>query len=137
MRTDLHLVFAGNCRQAITAYEDALHTKAHTLMTYAEAPAGSPTPEGADDLIMHAAIPLGTITLMAADAPPGRAEPLGGFQISLQVADDAELHRIFAALSEGGSNIMPPSPTFWSPLFAMFKDRFGVGWLLSLPAAQS
>jgi PhnB protein len=47
--------------------------------------------------------------------------------------DEAEVQRLFAALSEGGSVQMPMGPTFWSPLFGMCTDKFGVGWMVSVP----
>jgi len=73
---------------------------------------------------------------MGCDAPPGRAQALGGFQISVSMPDEAEVKRIYAALSEGGSVQMPLAPTFWSPLFGMCTDKFGVGWMVSIPGPQ-
>jgi PhnB protein len=31
---------------------------------------------------------------------------------------------------------MPLAKTFWSPLFGMLKDRFGVGWMVGIPGEQ-
>jgi|GEM_PF-2088606 uncharacterized glyoxalase superfamily protein PhnB len=28
------------------------------------------------------------------------------------------------------------APTFWSPLFGMCTDKFGVGWMVSVPGPQ-
>jgi len=64
---------------------------------------------------MHTAMQIGSMTLMGADAPPGRGKPFGGFNISLDDSNEAEVKRLFAALSEGGSVMMPLAPTFWSP----------------------
>ena len=94
-------------------------------------------PEGAKDLVLHTAMPLGSITLMGADAHPGRGEPFGGFYISLDDSDEAEVKRLFATLSEGGNVMMPLAPTFWSPLFGMCTDKFGVNWILSVPGPQA
>jgi PhnB protein len=86
---------------------------------------------------MHTAMPLGSITLMGADAPPGHGKPFSGFDISLDDSDEPEVRRLFAALSEGGSVMMPLGPTFWSPLFGMCTDKFGVNWMLSVPGPQA
>jgi len=52
------------------------------------------------------------------------------------VKDVAEGKKIFEALSEKGNVTMPFGPTFWSPGFAMFVDRFGVPWMVNCePAA--
>ena len=136
MRTDIHLGFLGNCREAFAFYEKRFGSKIQFSMTYGDAPPDTPTPPDAKDLIMHMAMPLGTLTLMGCDAPKGHEDTLGGFQISLTCDEEAEAKRIFAALSEGGSVQMPLAKTFWSPLFGMVKDRFGVAWMISLPGQQ-
>ncbi len=85
---------------------------------------------------MHTAMPLGGIVLMGCDSPPGHVEGIGGFHVSLDSPDEEKVRRVFAELSEGGSVIMPLAPTFWSPLFGMCRDKFGVGWMVSVPGPQ-
>lgn len=137
MTTDLHLGFTGNCDAAFTFYENLFGTKREFTMTWGDAPAEVNCPPGAEKLIMHTSMKLGSITLMGADAPPGRGKPFSGFDISLTDPDETEVRRLFAGLSEGGYVHMPPSPTFWSPLFGMCTDRFGVSWMLSVPGPQA
>ena len=136
MQTVLHLVFSGSCREAFAFYEKTFNSKIQMSMTFGDAPAGSPVPPDSKDLVMHTSMPLGSMLLMGCDAPPGRAQALGGFQISVSMPDEAEVKRIYAALSEGGSVQMPLAPTFWSPLFGMCTDKFGVGWMVSIPGPQ-
>jgi len=133
MKTNVHLGFQGNCDQAFSFYEKVFGTKRQMTMRYSDAPAGTPVPPDAKDLVMHTALPVGTITLMGADAPPGKGKPMGGFEISIEDADQATLKRLFDALSEGGSVFMPMQKTFWSPLFGMCTDKFGVGWMVGAP----
>ena len=85
---------------------------------------------------MHTSMPLGSMLLMGCDAPPERKPVIGGFQVSVSSTDEAEVKRLYAALSEGGSTQMPLTPTFWSPLFGMCTDKFGVAWMVSLPGPQ-
>jgi len=56
-----------------------------------------------------------------------------GFSLSLTVPDEAEANRAFAALAEGGQVRMPLGKTFWSPCFGMVADRFGIGWMVTVP----
>ena len=133
MKTNLHLGFTGKCDEAFSYYEKVFGTKRLITMRYGDAPAGTPVPADAKDLVMHTALPVGSMTLMGADAPPGRGQPLGGFQISLDDQDEATVKRLFEALSDGGSVMMPLQKTFWSPLFGMCTDKFGVGWMVSIP----
>lgn len=136
MRTNLHLVFPGTCREAFDFYEGVFGGKRTFAMTFDEAPGGSPVPEAANELIMHTSLPLGSITLMGCDDPSGQQSTLGGFQVSVDTDDEAAVTRMFAALSEGGTVQAPLGKTFWSPLFGMCTDRFGVGWMVSMPGPQ-
>jgi PhnB protein len=136
MKTDLHLVFPGKCREAFAFYEKTFNTKVSFCMTFGEAPEGSPVPPNAKDLIMHTSMPLGSITLMGCDDPSGHGAALGGFQISITDDNSDEVGRIFEELKAGGSVQMPLGKTFWSPLFGMCTDKFGVGWMVSVPGPQ-
>jgi PhnB protein len=136
MNTNLLLVFPGTCNAAFGMYEQVFGAERTISMTFGDAPGGSPVPEDSKDLVMHTAMPLGSMTLMGSDAPKGREQTLGGFEISLDMPDEAEVRRIFAALSEGGSVQMPLGKTFWTELFGMCTDKFGVGWMVSVPGPQ-
>jgi len=135
MKTNLYLIFTGSCREAFAFYEKTFGSKILVTMTYGDAPAGSPVPPEAKDLVMYTAMPLGGFNLMGMDDPRGQ-EKLGGFKVCVETTDEAEVKRIFAELSEGGSVQMPLAQTFWSPLFGMLTDRFGVCWMVSVPGPQ-
>ena len=49
-------------------------------------------------------------------------------------ADEAELERLFASLSDGGVVLMPLGDHGFSAGFGWVNDRFGVSWQLNLPA---
>ena len=61
---------------------------------------------------------------------------MGGFQVSISDADEVEVRRLYAALSEGGSIVMPLAPTFWTSLFGMCEDKFGMNWMVSVPGPE-
>jgi len=136
MKTNVHLGFQGKCDEAFSFYEKVFGTKRLMTMKYADAPPNTPVPPDAKDLVMHTSLPVGSITLMGADAPRGQGKPMGGFQISIDDPDHETVKQFFAALSEGGSVFMPLAPTFWSPLFGMCTDKFGVSWMVSVPGPQ-
>jgi len=46
---------------------------------------------------------------------------------------EADLERIFTALSEGGGVLMPLGNYGFSRRFGWVNDRFGVSWQLNLP----
>ncbi|TBR25902.1 VOC family protein, partial [bacterium] len=89
-------------------------------------------PEGFADKVMHASFRVGESVLMASDGND-RTPSFKGFSLSLAVETPAEAQKAFAALAEGGQVKMPLGKTFWSPCFGMLSDRFGVGWMVSVP----
>ncbi|MGA7155719.1 MAG: VOC family protein [Acidobacteriaceae bacterium] len=135
MKADLALVFSGKCREAFAFYEKTFNSKVQFCMTYGEAPAGVPTPPEAKDLVMYMSMPLGGMTLMGMDTPKGPTA-ISGFQISVNDPSSDEVERIFDELKAGGSVQMPLGQTFWSPLFGMCTDKFGVTWMVSVPGPQ-
>lgn len=136
MKTDLQLVFPGNCREAFAFYEKTFNSKIAFSLTFGEAPPDAHVPPNSNDLILHISMPLGTILLTGCDAPKGHESPLGGFQIAVKDPVPDEVERLFDELKTGGSVQLPLGPTFWSPLFGMCTDKFGVGWMVSLNAPQ-
>jgi len=132
-----YLFFGGRCDEAIEFYRTAIGAKLEFLMRYSESP--EPTPPGMlaagfENKVMHSSFRVGETVLMASDGCSQADANFHGFRLSLSVADEAEADRVFAALSEGGSVMMPLCKTFWSPRFGMLTDRFGLGWMVSIPA---
>ena len=135
MRMNVHLNFTGNCAEAFAFYAKVFKADNPFQITYGDAPQGSPVPPDWGGKVMHTSVPVGDALLMGCDAPPGKSTPLGGFQVCTESKDEAEVKRIYEALKEGGSVQMPLAPTFWSPLFGMCTDKFGVAWMVGMPGA--
>jgi Uncharacterized protein conserved in bacteria len=133
MQMNVHLNFQGNCAEAFDFYKKVFGVEHAFVMKYGDAPASAPVESDWKDKIMHTSIQLGGGLLMGCDAPKGRSTPIGGFQISVESKEETEVKRIYEELKEGGSVQMPISPTFWSPLFGMCTDKFGVAWMVGMP----
>ncbi len=132
-----YLFFGGRCEEALKFYASALGAKQEMLMRYKECPEPMPPgsiPNGWENKVMHASFHLGGSLIMASDGCENGAK-FGGFSLSLAVPTEAEAKSAFAALSDGGKVIMPLAKTFWSPSFGMVTDRFGIGWMVTVPAA--
>ena len=54
------------------------------------------------------------------------------FSFWIETESDAELERLFAALAEGGGQLMPLGEYGFSRRFGWVNDRFGVSWQLNL-----
>jgi PhnB protein len=135
MAIEPYLFFNGRCEEAIEFYKKALGAEVLMMMRFKESPEPPPPgmlPAGFEDKVMHASLRIGDTTVMASDGCSMAQPNFEGFSLSLAVATEAEADRRFAALAEGGQVQMPLAKTFWSPRFGMVKDRFGVGWMVSV-----
>lgn len=135
-----YLFFGGRCDEAIAFYKTALEAKVDILMRYKESP--DPTPPGMlapgwEEKVMHATLRIGGAIVMASDGCSSEDGKSSGFKLALNVPTAAEATRAFAGLSDGGTVELPLTKTFWSPLFGMLTDRFGIAWMVSVPGAPS
>jgi PhnB protein len=88
---------------------------------------------GFENKVMHATIRIGGAILMASDGCDDKSR-FDGFRLTLTLPNEAEASRAFTGLSDGGQVQMALAKTFWSPCFGMVTDRFGVGWMVTVPA---
>ena len=132
-----YLFFAGNCEEALAFYREAVGVQVDFMMRYKESPEPIPgvTPKF-DDKVMHVTFRIGGSTLMAADDCASDRK-FDGFSLSLVQPTEADARRAFDALAAGGTVVMPLMKTFWSPCFGMLTDRFGLGWMVTVPGAAN
>jgi PhnB protein len=137
MHLNSHLHFNGQCEEAFQFYEKCFGGKIEGLFCYEGTPGaeGQKVPEGWGNKVMHASMRIGDQVLMGMDAAPGHFQKPQGFHVNIAVNNAAEGRKIFEALSEKGNVVMPFGPTFWSPGFAMFVDRFGTPWMVNTDQA--
>jgi PhnB protein len=134
-----YLFFNGRCEEAVEFYRKALGAEVQMMMRFKESPElpkPGMVPPGFDNKIMHASFRVGGTTVMASDGCSADKANFEGFSLALSVANEAEADRVFAALADGGQVRMPLAKTFWSPRFGMVADRFGIGWMVSVPGQQ-
>jgi PhnB protein len=132
-----YLTFGGRCQEAVEFYREALGAEVQMLMRFKEAPDQPPpgmVPDNWGDKIMHCSLKIGDAVLMASDGCNSGEKNFQGFSLSLTAANEAEADRKFAALSNRGQVTMPLGKTFFSPRFGMLVDRFGVSWMVIVPA---
>jgi PhnB protein len=137
MQVQPYLFFDGRCEEAVEFYKRALGAEATMLMRMKdspEPPQPGMCPPGSGDKIMHAALRIGETTVMASDGRCQGKPAFQGFSLSLNAKDEPDAKRLFAALADGGQVQMPLGKTFFSPAFGMIADRFGVSWMVIVPA---
>jgi PhnB protein len=135
MQLDTYLNYGGNCRQAFEFYAEHLGGRIEMLMTHGEMPGPSQVPPERRNDVLHARMAIGGATLLGADVPPERFQPMRSAYLSLSLDSSEEADRIYALLTEGGEIFMKMDETFFAHRFAMLRDRFGTSWMLMHPRA--
>ena len=134
MQVQPYLFFNGRCEEAVEFYRRALGAEVVSIHRFKDSPDPSMCAPGTEDKVMHMGFRIGDLTLLASD---GRCEGQPGFQgfsLSLNLSNDTEAERVFAALGDGGQVQMPLTKTFFASRFGMVADRFGVSWMIHVSA---
>lgn len=130
MSLSFHIDFNGQCEEAFHFYADTLGGRIGTMLRIRDSPfRGNADLEGHQ--IVHANVSFDGVELAGADVAPQRYEKPRGFYVLLGVDSVEKVRSHFQALQEGGTVVLSPQRTFWSPCYAIVVDRFGVPWKLN------
>ena len=138
-----YLVLNGNGHEAVEFYKHALGAEVVSVSNFGDMPEPEDpahrVPEDAKGRLLHAHLRVGNSDLMLSDNFPGMPYQLGSqVTIVISVSDAQTAREVFGRLQEGGQVEMPLQETFWSPLYGMVTDKFGVLWQVSTnPTGQS
>jgi PhnB protein len=145
-RVSTYLNFMGNTEEAFLFYKSVFGTELIApMMRMADVPADPnmpPRPDAEKDKVMHVELPiLGGHVIMATDMLESMGHELRiGNNVTLNLEPDtrAETDRLYAALSEGGSECSGMQDMFWGAYWGTCLDRFGVRWMFNCgePAPQ-
>lgn len=130
-----YLNFNGNCREAMNFYKDSLGGEL-SLMTFEDSK--QDVPADSKNLIMHSTLRFGAqMSVMASDCMPGQPVINGtSMTICLSCSSAEELNTFYANLKKNGTEVMPPSDTFWGARFGMLTDQFGIQWMFNYDKPQ-
>jgi PhnB protein len=107
LSTNFYLHFMGNTEEAMIFYKSVFGGEFESFMRYSDVPGGEKMSADHQKKIMHAALPItGHQMIMATDTleSMGRDVVFGNnYHISLEAESEAEVDKIFAALSAGGT----------------------------------
>ena len=125
-----YLHFAGNARDVLNFYKDALGGNIVQLGTYGESP--MPSDEDYKDKVMHARFVFDGNMIMVSDVFKGQpVSTNGNIQLSVDVDNESKLDEVFNKMAEGGTVTMPLADQFWGAKFGMLIDKFGVSWMFN------
>ncbi len=130
MQVQPYLDFNGRCEEAVEFYRRALGAEVLSLHRFKDSPDPNMNSPATADKIMHVSLRVGENTVMASDGHCNGQQSFQGFSLAINVSNEADGQRVFAALSDGGQVQMPLTKTYFSPGFGMVADRFGVNWMV-------
>jgi predicted 3-demethylubiquinone-9 3-methyltransferase (glyoxalase superfamily) len=117
------LMFEGHAEEAMNFYV-SLFRDAKIEMLERHAEGGK---------VKRAKISLAGQTIMMSDSPIKHAFTFTpSSSLFVECADEPEIDRLFAALSENGQVLMPLGSYGFSRKFGWINDRFGVSWQVNL-----
>jgi PhnB protein len=142
-KVSIYLNFQGNTAEAFNFYKSVFKTEFSAPIMYIK---DMPSQEGMPQLsekdlnsVMHVALPiLGGTNLMGTDMLESMGHKVivgNNTTINLETDSKEEADRLFAALSEGGSDIAPMRQEFWG-YWGCCLDRFGIRWMFNFSNQQ-
>ena len=130
MTISAYLTFNGNCRQAMTFYQECLGGEL-LLQTIGDHVQTEDMPRQMKDYILQATLISGQFVLTGSDMV-GDDGLLKGNTVSLMLhcGSEQELKRCYRRLSAGGRQTHPVSESIWGDMSGDLTDKFGNQWLL-------
>ncbi|HSU51986.1 MAG TPA: VOC family protein [Segetibacter sp.] len=129
-----HINFNGNAEEAFNFYKSVFGGEFANIVRLKDISSPEhPVAENDANKIMHIALPIGPNVLMANDVPEsmGRVnENENRSKISISAESREEADKLYNGLSAGGDIEMPIGDSPWGSYFAMFRDKFGIEWMI-------
>ena len=136
-----HINFNGNTEEAFTFYKSVFGGEFAKVIRFKDlASPEFPVAEKEENKIMHIALPIGKSILMANDVPEilGRTnENENRSKIVISAESKEEADKLFNGLSAGGQIEMPISDSPWGSYFGMFRDKYGIEWIVEFDPKYS
>lgn len=132
-----YLTFSGNCREAMTFYQECLGGEL-SLQTIGESPLADRMPPKMKECILHSTLAKGELLLMGSDMVGDKGLQKGNsVSLMLNCSSEEEIKNCFEKLSAGGRKDHPLENSFWGALFGDLTDKFGNHWLLHFDKSQN
>ncbi|WP_317048375.1 VOC family protein [Flavobacterium aciduliphilum] len=127
--------FNGNAEEAFLFYQSVFGGEISKIIRFKDIASDEfPIPEHEHNKIMHIELPIGPNVLMANDVPESIGttnENEHRSKISISTSSKEEADSIFNGLSAYGQVEMPLINSPWGTYFGMFRDKYGIEWMIS------
>jgi PhnB protein len=137
-----YIHFNGNAEEAFTFYKSVFGGGFAVVSRFKEfSNPEHPFSEQEANKIMHIALPIGkNSVLMGSDTPEFMGkhnENETRSKISIGAESKEEADKLYNGLSAGGNVEMPIADSPWGSYFAMFRDKYGIEWMIDFDARQN
>ncbi len=126
--------FNGNAEEAFNFYKSVFGGEFTTIVRFKDiSSAEYPIPENEANKIMHIALSIGQNVLIGNDVPESMGpvnENENRSKIAISAESREEADKLFNGLSAGGSVEFPIGDSPWGSYFAMFRDKYGIEWMV-------
>lgn len=134
-----YINFNGNAEEAFTFYKSVFGGSFGKVVRFKDLP-GFPADNANAEKIMQITLPIGPTVLMANDVPAEMGtvnENENRSKITVYADSKEEAERIFNGLSAGGNVEMPMDESPWGSWAAMFRDKYGIEWMIEFDPKRS
>ncbi|MFC6268025.1 VOC family protein [Frigoriflavimonas asaccharolytica] len=135
---NVYLTFNGNCEEAFTFYKSVFGGNFPYVGRFGEMPNENDASKLSEEdkrKIMHISLPISKETMLyGSDILENQSSDFvigNNFSLSLNVNSREEAESLFQSLSENGIITMPLEDTFWGAYFGMWRDKFGINWMIN------
>jgi PhnB protein len=129
-----HINFNGNAEEAFTFYKSVFGGEFSRIMRFKDLSSPEfPVAEKEANKVMHIALPIGKSILMGNDVPERMGptnENENRSKIVISAESKEEADKLYNGLSAGGQVEMPIGDSPWGSYFAMFRDKYGIEWMV-------
>ena len=128
-----HINFNGNAEEAFNFYKSVFGGEFAKIMRLKDLSGLEHVSANDANKIMHIALPIGKNVLMGNDVPESMGkvnENENRSKIAIIAESKEEADKLFNGLSAGGNIEVPMSDSPWGSYFGMFRDKFGIEWMV-------
>ena len=129
-----HINFNGNAEEAFNFYKSIFGGDFAKVTRLKEISSPEfPVPESDAEKILHISLPIGKNKLIGNDVPSFLGsvnENENRSKISISAESREEADKLFNGLSNGGSVEMPMEDSPWGVYYGMFRDKYGIEWII-------
>ncbi|GAA5029222.1 VOC family protein [Marivirga lumbricoides] len=136
-----HINFNGNAEEAFKFYQSVFGGEFSKIVRFKELASDEfPVAKHEENKLMHIALPIGKSVLMANDVPEvlgptNENENRSKIVVSAESKEEAD--QLFKGLSKEGQIEMPISDSPWGTYFGMFRDKYGIEWMIEYDSTRN